>query len=92
MRIRPREGPRALLLLAAALGLLLAVAPRDLRAAEGTATERWYEILRDGQKLGHSRVVWAPSTWEGKPTVRDTTTVTTQSVRDMLGMKDEVLH
>jgi transglutaminase-like putative cysteine protease len=87
MHIRPSRV--ATLLLAVASLLLLGAPPRSSRAAEGAATERWYEILREGQKYGHSRVVWAPSTWKGKPTVHDTTTEFHQSVRDMLGMKDE---
>ncbi len=56
--------------------------------AEGPRTERWYEIRLRGEKLGHARVVWAPSTWEGRKTVHDTTTSVQRSVRDMMGMKD----
>jgi len=67
-------------------GLLLLPA---LSFASGDApTERWYEQLRQGKKVGHIRVVWAPSTWEGHKTVRDTTTFTTATRRNMAGMQD----
>ena len=56
-------------------------------AAE-TATERWYEVLRDGAKYGHSRVVWAPSTWQQRATLHDTTTFVSRSVRNMMGIRD----
>ncbi|HVG93581.1 MAG TPA: transglutaminase-like domain-containing protein, partial [Planctomycetota bacterium] len=56
------------------------------------ATTRWYEMRRQGQKLGWIRVVWAPSTWQGKPTVHDTTTVRTREMRDMLGTEDVFEH
>jgi transglutaminase-like putative cysteine protease len=52
------------------------------------ATERWYEIVRAGHKVGYTRVVWAPSTWKGKKTIHDTTTVVRRTVRDMAGVRD----
>jgi hypothetical protein len=52
------------------------------------ATTRWYEMRTEGQKLGWIRVVWAPSTWRGRPTVHDTTTIRTREMRDMLGTED----
>ena len=60
------------------------------RAAEPSLpqTERWYEIFVRGEKLGHSRVVWAPSTWETRKTLHDTTTITERSVRNMLGLRE----
>jgi hypothetical protein len=76
--------PAPLLLLAA----LLLVAPTVAASEPGVATDRWYEIRRSGQKYGHSQVVWAPSTWEGRPTVHDTTTITERSVRNMMGIRD----
>jgi len=51
--------------------------------------ERWYEHRESGQKLGWVRVVWAPSTWEGTPTIRDTTTSSSKSVRQMMDTEDE---
>jgi hypothetical protein len=33
-------------------------------------------------------VVWAPSTWQGRKTVRETTTQRTRSARDMMGTED----
>lgn len=75
-----------------ALGLVVAAlaAPvlADGAAPPGVATARHYEVLRNGQKVGHSTVTWAPSTWEGKRTVHDTTTIVRRSVRDMSGHKD----
>lgn len=50
---------------------------------------KWYEESRGGNKTGYRRVVWAPSTWEGRNTVRDTTTVVTRTQRDMAGAKDQ---
>lgn len=52
------------------------------------STSRWYEVLNQGQKLGSINVVWAPSTWQGRKTVRDTTTQRTREARDMLGTED----
>ena len=51
-------------------------------------TEKWYDLKQDGNKLGYIRVIWTPSTWEGKKTVHDTTTFVTASQRDMGGIKD----
>ncbi|MCO5165652.1 MAG: transglutaminase-like domain-containing protein [Planctomycetes bacterium] len=65
--------------------LLLAPARADTPAV---ATERHYEILRNGQKVGYCSVTWAPSTWQGKRTVHDTTTIVRRSVRNMMGVKD----
>jgi len=67
---------------------LVLLAPAVVRAEPGVSTDRWYEILRNGQKYGHSRVVWAPSTWEGRPTVHDTTTIVERSIRNMMGIRD----
>lgn len=70
--------------------LLLVLAPlapaQDAPAR--VATERFYEVFRNGKKLGHSKVAWAPSTWQGKRTLHDTTTTVTKSVRNMGGHKD----
>jgi transglutaminase-like putative cysteine protease len=75
----------ALLVALACLALPAGVAfPSD----EEAATERWYEMIRNGQKTGYSRVVWAPSTWNGKRTLHDTTTFVTRSVRNMMGIRD----
>jgi hypothetical protein len=73
------------LALAAALAL---VAGPVARGADEPATERWYEQLSQGQKVGHIKVVWAPSTWKGRKTVHDTTVFVARSSRDMSGMKD----
>ena len=76
------------------LALLLALAP-SAPGQEATApevvptTDRWYEILRRGQKVGYTRVTWAPSTWKGKKTLHDTTTVVRRTVRNMAGIMDE---
>src|SRR5262245_34435819 len=52
------------------------------------ATSRWYETLQEGQKTGWIHVVWQASTWQGKPTVRDTTTTVSRSGRAMLNIVD----
>ena len=52
------------------------------------ATSRWYEIYRNGDKVGYSHVAWAPSTWEGTKTVHDTTRVERRSTRNMSGVKN----
>src|SRR5687767_14769989 len=68
------------------------VEPASATRAEGLAPgaiERWYEMRREGQKLGWLRVIWAPSTWEGKPTIHDTTTVSSRSARRMMEHEDE---
>ncbi len=84
-RARPwRHLPLAL---AGLLAVLLGPAPRGLAHGD-QPTERWYERLVRGQKVGHVRVVWAPSTWQGRKTVRDTTTFVTATLRDMSGVKD----
>ncbi|MDJ0522718.1 MAG: transglutaminase domain-containing protein [Planctomycetota bacterium] len=49
---------------------------------------KWYDELLDGRKSGFRRVVWAPSTWQGKQTLRDTTTVVSRTQRNMAGMVD----
>lgn len=69
------------------------LATRTSSSAEGEtvpegATNRWYELLQDGQKLGWLHVVWEPITHDGKPAVRDTTTQVTRSGRDMIGTVD----
>ncbi len=73
------------------LGLLLLVATAaTTRASEETTqpTSRWYEESLDGNKTGFRRVVWAPSTWQGKKTLRDTTTVVSRTQRNMGGVRD----
>lgn len=52
------------------------------------ALVRWYERRNEGQKLGWLHVVWVPSTWDGKPSVRDTTTSSTREVRQMMEVED----
>ena len=52
------------------------------------AVSRWYDDLMNGQKAGAYHVVWVQSTWQGHPTVRDTTTVTSSTARDMAGTVD----
>jgi transglutaminase-like putative cysteine protease len=88
----PTRAVRVLLALLCCTPFLGAVpgGPLALAADEPAAqpTVQWYEEKRDGNKTGYRRVVWAPSTWEGRPTVRDTTTVVTATQRDMAGMKD----
>jgi len=73
-------------LLTAFLGALLGATPAA--AGENVATERWYENFQRGKKSGHSRVVWSPSTYEGKKTVHDTSVHVTRTVRNMAGHKD----
>lgn len=65
--------------------LVLSMAPL---AAGGETTERWYELEVGGQKAGYFQVVWAPSTWEGRKTLHDTTTQVRKSVRNMSGIMD----
>ena len=59
-----------------------------LAHAASEETERWYDNLRNGQKSGYFRVVWAPSTWEGRKTVHDTTLMVQRESRSMDGMQD----
>lgn len=73
------------LLLPALLLLPLLAAPA---AGSEPRTERWYERLLRGAKAGHLHVVWSPSTWEGRPTVRDQTTIVVVSTRSMAGIRD----
>lgn len=80
----PLRGLATLLVLSCLLGA--GTAPGS--AAPGQQSEKWYEQSRDGNKTGYRRVVWAPSTWEGRKTVHDTTTVVSQTQRDMAGLKD----
>lgn len=69
--------------------LLLLLTPVAWAQAPNPAhVERWYEIARGQQKIGHQRVVWSPSTWQGKRTVHDSTTIVRRSVRDMAGSRD----
>ena len=72
------------------LVVLLGAVPAARAADEPVElrTERWYEQSRDGKKTGYQKVVWSPSTWEGRRTVRDTTTFISRTQRDMGGMKD----
>ena len=49
---------------------------------------RWYEQRKDGKKVGWLHVIWEPSTWGGKTTVRDTTTRVVRSGRAMMQMVD----
>lgn len=87
----PAPTSSAIRLAAVLLGIVL-LAPLLLTApaaeAGGGKTERFYENRSRGQKIGHSEVVWAPSTWEGKKTVHDTSTHVSVSVRDMAGIRD----
>jgi hypothetical protein len=62
--------------------------PDATRSTDATGA-RWYEQRESGQKLGWIRVVWAPSTWEGTPTIHDTTTSSTRQVRQMMETEDE---
>ncbi len=70
------------------LAAIVWIVPTAFASEPSVATDRWYEIRRSGQKYGHSQVVWAPSTWEGRPTIHDTTTITERSVRNMMGIRD----
>ena len=66
------------------------VASPEAAAVESRATiERWYEVHERGQKTGWQKVAWAPSTWNGRPTLHDTTTIVRRSVRNMSGIKNE---
>ncbi|MEZ6187102.1 MAG: transglutaminase-like domain-containing protein [Planctomycetota bacterium] len=74
------------------LGLALAGLARGQDVApvsslEGSVVERYYEIQRGGQKLGYSKVTWAPSTFQGQPSLRDQTTVVRRQTRNMSGYK-----
>lgn len=63
--------------------------PRALAAEEpAAAPARWYETLREGQKVGWTKVVWTPSTWRGRATVHDRTEALERSARDMAGHED----
>lgn len=78
---------RRLPLFALALLSLAPPAQAQTSAPAQKPTERWYEIQELGQKVGFTKVTWAPSTWQGKKTVHDTTTVLQKSVRNMAGYK-----
>lgn len=54
----------------------------------GGQVERWYERWVHGGKAGHLHVVWTPGTRDGKPTVRDRTTIVSVSTRSMAGIRD----
>lgn len=71
-----------------ALLLLVPAARAQAPAPDPTHVERWYEIVRGAQKIGHQRVVWSPSTWQGKRSVHDSTTIVRRSIRDMAGTRD----
>ncbi len=55
---------------------------------EPQRTARWYEQSMDGHKSGFLRVVWAPSTWQGRKTLHDTTTAVRRTQRNMDGILD----
>ena len=78
--------PRSVLRLVCAV--LLVVAGSAPASAASEETERWYDLFRNGQKSGYFRVVWAPSTWEARKTVHDTTLMVMREARDMAGMRD----
>lgn len=72
----------------ALLALLLAALPaRAQTAPPDPYGERWYELLRDGQKVGYMQVTWSPSHWQGRRTVRDVTRVERLEVRNMSGVR-----
>ncbi len=74
---------------AARLLPLLALCCAPALAEEAAAPRaRWYETLREGQKIGWTQVVWTASTWQGRPTVHDRTESRTRSARDMAGHLD----
>jgi transglutaminase-like putative cysteine protease len=73
-------------LTAALLGGAVRVAPAADEAA--ARTEHWYVESQDGHKTGYRHVVWTPSSWKGRTTVHDTTTVVTRTVRNMAGWRD----
>jgi len=87
--LRPPSSPVRAVAASLVLALVLAWAP-GTRAAEDTPsrTARWYDQLMDGGKAGFLRVVWAPSTWQGKKTLHDTTTAVSRTQRNMAGMRD----
>ena len=68
--------------------VLLAAGPPAARAADEARSETWYTESQDGHKTGYRRVVWSPSTWKGRKTLHDTTTVVSRTVRNMAGMRD----
>src|SRR5688500_5370829 len=77
--------------LRAGLLLVLVLLPLASLAQEPpprVATERFYEIYPNGKQREHTKGTWAPSTWQRKRTLDDTTTTVTKSVRDMGGHKD----
>ena len=79
--------PAALLVLLPVLAWAQETQPDPVPAIQ-PATSRWYEIYRNGDKVGYSHVAWAPSTWQGHKTIHDTTTVQRRSTRNMSGVKN----
>lgn len=55
--------------------------------AKAKPTQRWYEKYENKQKVGYIKVTWAPSTWKGKKTLHDATSMVFRSVRNMAGYK-----
>ena len=70
--------------------LVLAGTAATARASDEqpVRTARWYDQLVEGHKSGFLRVVWAPSTWQGKQTIHDTTMSVSRTQRNMAGMVD----
>ncbi|RMG17731.1 MAG: DUF3108 domain-containing protein [Planctomycetota bacterium] len=68
--------------------LCLGIGPLSAQDSPPKAAERWYEVLRHGKKVGYARVVWAPSTWRGRSTIRDETTIVRRTSRNMGGALD----
>ena len=67
-------------------------APPASRASDERPTPersvRWYEGRIDGKRMSTLEVVWTPSTWKGKKTVRDVTTERRAEAREMGPMVD----
>ena len=70
------------------IALLLVIGARVTMAKTDLPAEHWYESFRQGQKTGSLHVRWRASTWEGKPSVRDTTVVLRAQYRRMIGLRD----
>lgn len=81
--------PRRRLTLALVLAGLAWALAGAARADDASAPRvRWYESLREGQKVGWTQVRWSASTWNGRATVHDHTESLTRSARDMAGHLD----
>jgi transglutaminase-like putative cysteine protease len=63
-------------------------APDPDEPTDPNATSRWYDLVENGEKVGFLHVVWRPSTWNGKPTVHDTTRQVTRQARKMDRVED----